>query len=95
MAVSFAEAFVRAYAERAVKAIDVNIDKTNGTARLTFYGREQSVNLRELVLQEDAFRQLGQAVNALLGIPEHAPPEAAPERPASDVTQLRPTGGVT
>jgi len=83
---TYAEAFIRAYAERAVKAIEVTVDKESGVTLLSFYGRHQQVNMRDLVLQEDAFRRLGNAVNALLGIPEQ------PEPPEVEVTQITPGG---
>lgn len=69
MAVTYVEAFVRAYAERAVKAIEVTVDKQTGVTLMTFYGRHVQVNMRDLVLQEDAFKRLGNAVNELLCIP--------------------------
>lgn len=94
MALTFAEAFIRAYAERAVKAIEVGVDKDAGVTLLSFYGRHQQVNMRDLVLQEDAFRRLGNAVNALLGIPEQPePPELAAE--PLDVVQIPPTERAT
>jgi hypothetical protein len=68
-AMTFAETLVRAYAERAVKAIEVQIERGSGEARLSFYGRSARVSLRDLVVQEDAFAALGNAVNDLLGIP--------------------------
>jgi hypothetical protein len=88
MALTYAESFIRAYAERAVKDIEVTVDKQSGITLLSFYGREQRVNMRDLVLQEDAFRRLGNAVNALLGIPEQAAPTDSDE--GLPVTQLHP-----
>lgn len=72
MAMTYIEAFVRAYAERAVKSIEVTVDKQTGAVTLGWYGREIAVNLREMVLREDAFARLGGAVNDLLGIPPQA-----------------------
>lgn len=95
---TYAEAFIRAYAERAVKAIQVTVDKESGITLMTFYGRHQQVNMRDLVLQEDAFRRLGNAVNALLGIPPQPEPterdvdrEPIGDEPVT-VTQLVPGG---
>jgi hypothetical protein len=85
MALTYAEAFVRAYAENAVKSIRVAVDKDRGVTQLSFHGRQQEVNMRDLVLQEDAFRRLGKAVHALLCIPE----EPEPTEPV-DVTQITP-----
>ncbi len=89
MAMSFAESFIRAYAERAVKGIEVTLDKNTGVVLMTFYGRHQAVNMRDMVLQEEAFERLGNAVNALLGIPEQPPREPV------EIVQLAPTGSVT
>lgn len=69
MAVTFAEKFVRAHAELAVKGISVVIDTHTGIARLSFHGRNAEVDLRAMVLQEDAFRHLAEAVDMLLCIP--------------------------
>lgn len=85
MAMTFAETFVRAYAERAMKAIEVRVDKNTGYAHLSFHGRHQQVNMRELVLQEEAFSRLGAAVDALLAITE-----PAIEQPSIDLVQLNP-----
>lgn len=88
MAMTFAESFIRAYAERAVKAIEVTCDKQTGVTLLTFYGRHQQVNMRDLALQEEAFARLGRAVNALLGIPDQ------PTSDPVEVTQIV-SGGST
>lgn len=66
---TFAEKFVRAHAELAVKAITVMVDTHTGVARLSFHGRQSEVDLRAMVLQEDAFRNLAKAVDVLLCIP--------------------------
>lgn len=86
---TYAEAFIRAYAERAVKAIEITVDKESGVTLLSFHGRHQQVNMRDLVLQEDAFRRLGNAVNVLLGIPEQPEPPPADDL---EITQLTPGG---
>lgn len=93
MAMTFAEAFIRGYAERAVKAIEVTCDRNAGVTLLSFHGRHQQVNMRDLVLQEDAFRRLGNAVNALLGIPEQ--PEPRDEGEPIEVSQIPPTERAT
>jgi hypothetical protein len=69
---TYVERFIRAYAEKAVQAIEVRLDKATGVAKVTFYGRQVDVHTRDLVLQEDAFRRLAAAVNELLGIPPPA-----------------------
>jgi hypothetical protein len=89
MAMSFAESFIRAYAERAVKAICIEIDK-DGVARISFHERSVSVNLRDMVLQEEAFSRLGSAVNELLGI---AP--ATTREKKLEITQIQPLEGST
>lgn len=66
---TFAEKFIRAYAKLAVEAITVSVDRETNGILLSFHDRTELVSMKDIALQEDAFRRLGEAVNRLLGIP--------------------------
>lgn len=78
MAMTWAERFVRSYARVCVDAIQVESDILTATVTLTFYNRSVRVSMNDLVLQDDAFRRLGEAISELLGIPKDWPTVEVP-----------------
>lgn len=74
------ESFVRAYAKQRVESITVDADD-HETIKISFAARTVTVPIGKIVMRDDAFRLLGEAIDDLLGLEGDA--MSAEERVAS------------